>query len=213
MQTFNSSGMSGPDWHFPKEVCELIASFCIEQHELRTVFSVCRDLAALQSVCRASKHCASALWSAVADLCDTYRLSDWTSCRRSALEFHANIEGWQLTKTQFAKAMLLPPNLVIVYLQVQTDARVRVEYSVAVHQYFLTVLDLIRLKSVPAVKCKHCHEPRMHRDTSMQLQRHYAKQVQLFKWTMQVLHEHRPTQYAASAEAVEGSGGIRSQHC
>ena len=132
--------MSGPDWDLPKVVWELVASFCIEKHELRTVLSICRDLAALQSVCRASKHCASALWNAEWNFCDTFQLTDRTSSRCSALERFARREKLQLTKTHFAKAMLLPSNFLIVYLQAQTDARVRVEYSIAVHQYLLTDL-------------------------------------------------------------------------
>lgn len=55
--------------HLSAELWQTVAKFCVQTHELGTVYNVTEDLSSLQCVCKSSSACAASLWSSVAELC------------------------------------------------------------------------------------------------------------------------------------------------
>ena len=62
------------------ELSEIIAKFCVETNELRSVYNVAEDLLALQLVCTTTSTCAVKLWPSVAKLCVKKFLDDLQAC-------------------------------------------------------------------------------------------------------------------------------------
>ena len=112
-----STGLSAELW-------ETIAKFCVQTHELRTVYDVAQDLSSLQSVYKTSSTCAVGLWPSVAKLCHQ------TTKRLAQDTFNP------------ALARDLPSTIRTIYIQVQIDKATPVRFSEAKRQYHLTASDL-----------------------------------------------------------------------
>lgn len=75
--------------HLSAELWEMIAKFCLQTNELRSVYNVTEELLALQLVCTTSSKFAIKLWPSIAQLCarKVRRLAE-NACDASAVLLH-----------------------------------------------------------------------------------------------------------------------------
>ena len=137
------------DMHLSADLWKLVSSFCLENHELRTVYNIAQDLGSLQSVCKASARCAENQWSSVAKLCDKHHAKYVRSKgRHSTLRDHLKKQRVVVTNSKLSKAAKLPPDLLTVYIQVQSDKARTMKLLKAAHAYHLIPEDLTRFREV-----------------------------------------------------------------
>ena len=143
----------------PTDLWEHIASFCLDTHKLRTVCNVAQDLCAIQSICRSSSVCAADYWPSFVLLCQKPNrriVREINSLPQ--LKYHLACQDIFVDHAVLAKAVKLPSDLLIVYLQVQTDKSITVTPWSAESTFQLTAIDLQnQLQPVNKVQMRQEH--------------------------------------------------------
>lgn len=120
-----------------------IASFFLDTHKLRTVCNVAQDLCSIQSTCKSSRACAADYWPSVVLLC---QIPNRRIVREinflPQLKYHLACQDIFVDHAVLARAVKLPSDLLIIYLQVQTDKSITVTPWRAESTFQLTATDL-----------------------------------------------------------------------
>ena len=129
--------------HLSAESWQTVAKFCVQTHELGTVYNVTEDLSSLQCVCKSSSACAASLWSSVAELC--HKQSKKLGMKAFDLDVvkgYLTKQGVMTKSLKLANAGNLAPEMFTVYIQVQMDTVVSIKSSDAKTLYHLSGADL-----------------------------------------------------------------------
>lgn len=161
--------MSAADSLSP-DLWKIVASFCVDTHELRTVCNVAQDLCSLQSVCKSSSQCATSLWRSLRNLC--YHSSCAVKPSVASLREHFEKQQVVLTNTELSTALSMQPDLLVAFVQVQTEKNKTVSESEAIQKYHLDQCDL--------ADCQKVHTAETQPEKLRSVQRHcgtYSRQV------------------------------------